>query len=532
MANKVNLENAREQILKAIDMLADAVARTMGPGGQNVLLETGAGMPTITKDGVTVAKSIELEDSELNLVVRTIREAADQTNRQAGDGTTTSTVLAREIFKQGLQLVAAGQNVSELKRQLIAAKDLIITALDNIKSEIPEESRKEILKHIATISLNGEEEIADMIASAIDETGVHGLVTVQENTTYKDEMERVQGVEINTGWVSPFFTKKRDQEKIVLEDCSVFITSHRLQNSGQLGLIEEALKPLIKAGKPLLIIASTVSDSFLVNLIANNKQGQLHNCAIRPPYFGTVRKEFFTDLATMTGARIIEADEGDKLESLKYQDLGFAKRVEISALKTVIIDGAGDPEAIKDRALHLEQKAKEISVEKDLDKVHERLAKLKQGITLIKVRRESHIEAEERKHRIEDAINACKAALEEGYVPGGGAALAQVIKLLNTSIPGQLIMAKALEAPIKTIAINAGNKGDIALSKAQFAPGKAYDAMRDEVFDPLESGIIDPVKVTKTALFNAVSVASTLLTTNVLVSKIPQDQPAMPFQMY
>jgi chaperonin GroEL len=532
MANKVNLKDAREKILEAIDTLADAVANTMGPGGQNVLLETQAGMPIITKDGVTVAKSIELEDSELNLVARTIREAADQTNREAGDGTTTSTVLAREIFKSGLKLVAAGENVSVLKKQIIDARNLIVAYLNESKSEIPKESRRKILKHIAQISLNGEEEIADMIASAIDQTGIHGLVTVQENTTYKDEMERVQGLEINTGWVSPFFTKKRDQEKIILEDCYVFITSHRLQNSGQLGLIENALKPLIKAGKPLLVIASTVSDSFLVNLIANNKQGQLHNCAIRPPYFGNVRKEFFTDLATMTGATVIEADKGDKLESVTFDHLGFAKRVEVGALKTVIIDGGGDPEQIKDRALQLEEKANEIELDKDLDKVHERLAKLKQGITLIKVRRESQIESEERKHRIEDAINACKAALEEGYVPGGGAALAQAKGKLDKSIPGHLVMREAISSPISQIAQNAGNRSQVALAKAELEPGKAYDAMSDKMVDPLESGIIDPVKVTKSALFNAVSVASTLLTTNVVVSRIPEDQPQMPFQMY
>lgn len=532
MSNKVNILDARDQILKAIDILADAVQTTMGPGGQNVLLETDAGMPMITKDGVTVAKSIELEDPEQNLVARTIREAADQTNRMAGDGTTTSTVLARAIFKEGLKLVAAGENVSEIKRQILTARSLITKQLDETKTKIPLDSRKQILSHIAKISLNGEVDMAEMIAEAIHETGVHGIINVQENTIYEDKMERVQGVEIGTGWTSPFFAKKREDEKVILEDARVFITSHKLQNAAQLGLIENAVKPLIKAGKPLLIIASEVSGSFLTNLIANNKAGQLTNCSIRAPYWGTVRKEFFTDLAAMTGARIIEADENDKLESLIYTDLGYAKRIEINALKTILIGGGGDEASMKDRILNLQTKAEKIDKTKDLDKVHERLAKLQQGVTLIKVRRESQIETEERKHRIEDAINACKAALEEGYVPGGGAALVQTKVVLDKQMPGFQILSKAIESPIMTIARNAGHKADIASVMAQADEGKAYNAITNTMADPLESGIIDPVKVTKAALFNAVSVAATLLTTNVLISKIPEENVPMQFPMY
>ena len=533
----IRLEESEEVILNTVNLIAEAVTETMGPGGRNVLTTTMGGVPVITKDGVTVASSIELEDEEQNLVCEIVKQAAQRTNKEAGDGTTTSIALTQAIFSEGHKYVKAGNNVTKIKQELKNGAKEIVKNLDSIAKKIttnnPEKMYSQLLD-IATISMNGEEEISRLVARAITDAGRYGIVNVIENNKDENELEKVEGVKLNQGWVSPFFTKNRGDRRIVLEDCYVLITSHQLKNASQLQDIEDALKPLIKAAKPLLIISSECSGEFLANMTANNKQGRLVNCAIRPPYFGNIRKEFYTDLAALTGGTVIEAEEGHALEMVKFSHLGHAKRVEITETSTTIIGGNGDQEEINKRIKDLENEFKEINF-KDLNKVEERLAKLSGGVVLIKLARQAHIEMEERRHRIEDAVNACKAALESGIVPGGGAALIKAsMKLddVDTNL-GYKILKQACMAPANKIAKNAGADGGIASYLiSELDDEGTINALSLEKVNAFEEGIVDPVKVTKQALVNAVSVASTLLTTNVIISDIPVKTPINPYEVY
>lgn len=532
----VRLRETQEVILKTINLIADAVTDTMGPGGKSVALPSMSGGPIITKDGVTVANAIELENEEENLICTIIKQAADRTNKQAGDGTTTSIALTRAIFSEGHKYVKAGNNVTQIKREIDAGKRKVLKRLKLLTRAINDKDKNLLYKNlldIATISMNGEVEIAELVAKAITDAGKYGIVNVIENSEDSNELEKVEGVKLNQGWVSPFFVKERGDRRIVLEDCRILITSHQFKNSSQLQDIEEALKPLIKEAKPLLIISSECSGEFLSNIVANNKQGRLVNCAIRPPYFGNIRKEFYTDLGYLTGATVIEAEEGHALERIKFEHLGYAKRVEITDTTTTIIGGAGNPEEIKERVTSLKSEVEEIGF-KDLNKVEERLAKLAGGVVLIKLARQSHVEMEERRHRIEDAVNACKAALEEGIVPGGGAALVKSSEILDEEILGERILKKACAAPMKIIAENSGFSGDVAVYMAsnETNDSQTINALSRKRVDAYESGIIDPVKVTVHALANAVSVAGTLLTTNVIISDIPIEVPANPYGVY
>jgi len=531
---KIRLEDTQEVILDTINLIADVVTETIGPGGRNVALPSQAGVPIVTKDGVTVASSIEFEDEEKDLICKIVRQAADRTNRQAGDGTTTSIAIARELFKEGHKFVKAGHNVTQLRREIDEGRRKVIEELNKLTIKIDESNQNTLYKNlldIATISMNGEIEVAEMVAQAIKDAGKYGIVNILENDKDENVLEKVDGIKLNQGWVSPFFAKDRGDRRIVLDDCHILITSHGLVNSSQLVDIEEALKPLIKGAKPLLIISSECSGEFLANMVANNKQGRLRNCVIRPPYFGNIRKEFYTDLAILTGGTVIEAEQGHSLERVGFEHLGHAKRIEITESETIIIGGAGKDEKIKLRIDNLKAEKEELGF-KDLNKVEERLAKLAGGVVLIKLARQSHIEMEERRHRIEDAVNACKAALEDGMVPGGGAALMKATEVLGAN-PGEKILSKACLAPIRKIAENAGFSGDVAV---YMLIGKSntmtVDALRQEVVDAFKEGIVDPVKVTKHALSNAVSVASTLLTTNVLISDIPVDLPPNPYGVY
>lgn len=531
MATKVELKSVRNKISEIVELFGDAVGMTMGPGGQNVLLETQAGMSIITKDGVTVANAIDLEDQESNLIARIIKQAADKTNKEAGDGTTTATVLTRSIYNQGFQLVAAGYNPNVLKKQMDLGKAKILKSLDNITTKIEESRKEETLKHIAKISLNGDDEMASIISEAVAKTGTRGLVKVVDNHVAKDELVAVKGLQFPAGWASPFFADA-NQSKITLENCAILITSHKLTTVHQLAALEKSLTYFMQKNIPVLFIASEVSGPFMANLVANQKKGSLKNAATRPPYFGMVRKEFFADLAALTGGSVIEAEEKMDLDKVEVSHYGYAKRVEITNLETTIIEGAGKPEHIAVRAHALEELAAKVDKDQDLDKVHERLAKLTGSVMLIKIARESQVEVEERKHRIEDALNATKAALESGYVPGGGAALYYATTELDSSIPGEMLLKKALEYPAKQICLNAGwsEKGLAELDKKDLS--KTFDARIGTIVDAYANGIIDPVKVTKAAVSNSVSVAGTLLTTNVIISKVPESQPMMPYQMY
>jgi chaperonin GroEL len=337
MTTKVELKNVRKVIHEAVNIVGDAVGATMGPGGQCVLLETQAGMPIITKDGVTVANAIEFENQELNIVGKIIKQAADKTNKEAGDGTTTATVLAKEIYNQGYQLIAAGYNSNVLKKQMDAAKVKILSSLDQLSTKIKEESLEETLTHIARISLNGEEDMAKIVAESVVKTGINGLVKVVDNTIAQDEIVSVKGLQFPAGWASPFFADSRDDQKVTLENCAILITSHKLTTLHQLAAMEQTLTYFMQKNIPVLFIASEVSGPFLTNLVANQKKGSLKNCALRPPYFGMVRKEFFTDLAAATGGTVIEAEEKMDLSAVEVKHFGYAKRVEITNLDTTII---------------------------------------------------------------------------------------------------------------------------------------------------------------------------------------------------
>jgi len=533
---KIRLKDTQETILETLNLLADSVVETMGPGGKNVMTTTQAGAPVVTKDGVTVANSIELEDQEQDLICKVIKEAANRTNKQAGDGTTTSIALTRAIFKEGFKFVKAGHNVSKVKREIEIGRKKLLGALDQLTVKINDEDKESSYKQlldIANISMNGEMDIAELVAKAISDAGRYGIVNIVENTNDQNVLEKTEGVKLNQGWVSPFFLKERGDKRIVFDNCRILITSHSLKNVGQLQDIEDAIKPLMKNATPLLIISSECSGEFLSNLVANNKTGRLQNCAIRPPYFGNIRKEFFTDLAVLTGATVVEADQGHALEKLKFEHLGFAKRIEITEQTTTIIGGSGKEEDIKARVNSLKVETEEPEF-KDLNKTYERLAKLAGGVVLIKLARQAHIEMEERRHRIEDAVNACKAALEDGVVPGGGAALVRASQVLDPTIIGEHILKVACESPIRTIAQNAGFSGDVSIYMIyqDQDKNKTVDAMNQTLVNAFDSGILDPVKVTKHALSNAASVASILLTTNVLISEVPVELPPNPYGVY
>lgn len=536
MAKKnIRLDNVQETILESVNLIADSVEATMGPGGRNVMTVTQAGAPVVTKDGVTVANSIELEDEEKDLICKIVKEAANRTNKHAGDGTTTSICLTRAIFKEGFKFVKAGHNVSQLKREIEIGRKKLLKELDSLTVKIDDTDKDKMYKellNIANISMNGETEVAELVASAIAQAGKYGIVNVVENSNDSNVLEKVEGIKLNQGWVSPFFCKERGDKRIVLENVKILITSHKLQNAAQLMAIEEALKPLIKDASPLLVISSECSGEFLSNLVNNNKQGRLQSCAIRPPYFGNIMKEFYTDLAVVTGATVVEAEEGHELERVKYHHLGTAKRVEITEGTTTIIGGSGNKEALEQRIKDLKEEIKDPSY-KDLNKTGERLAKLAGGVVLIKLARQANIEMEERRHRIEDAVNACKAALEDGMVPGGGAALIRASEVLDPTKIGEHILKVACEAPIRRISENAGFSGDVAIYMVKDkAKTQTVDAIKQKIVDAFEDGIVDPVKVTRHAISNAASVASILLTTNVLISDIPVELPPNPYGVY
>jgi chaperonin GroEL len=532
----VRLDNVQETILETLDLVADSVTETMGPGGRNVMTTNLSGAPIITKDGVTVAGSIELEDEEKDLVCKIIKEAADRTNKEAGDGTTTSIALTRAIFKEGHKYVKAGHNVTRLKMEMNKGRRLILEALDGMAQKIDTTDQDELyskLLNIANISMNGEEDVAKLVADAMTSAGRWGIVNVAENDKDENVLEKEDGVKLNQGWCSPFFCEERSDKRIILEDCKVLITSHKLASAGQLKLLEDALKPLINDATPLLVISSECSGEFLEHLVANNKKGRLKNCAIRPPYFGNIRKEFFTDLAILTGATVIEADQGHALERVESKHLGTIKKAEITESSTTLIGGGGDSAALSERIKVLEDEVDNIGY-KDLNKAEERLAKLVGGVVLIKLAKQAHIEMEERRHRIEDAVHACKAALEEGVVPGGGAALVRAGATLDTDFLGQKILKEACTAPIRKIAENAGFSGDVAADRIvrELKDNETINALTRQKVDAFEEGIIDPLKVTKHAFANAVSIASILLTTNVLISPIPVDPMVNPYGVY
>jgi chaperonin GroEL len=521
--------DVRDRMLRGVDTLANAVKVTLGPKGRNVILEKSFGAPRTTKDGVTVAKEIELEDKFENVGAQMVREVASKTNDVAGDGTTTATVLAQSIVREGLKAVAAGMNPMDLKRGI----DL---ATSHVVAEIGKKSKKvkssEEISQVGTISANGEAEIGQMIAEAMQRVGNEGVITVEEAKGLETELDVVEGMQFDRGYLSPYFITNADKMVAELENPYILIHEKKLSN---LQAMLPILEAVVQSSRPLLIIAEDVEGEALATLVVNKLRGGLKIAAVKAPGFGDRRKAMLEDLAILTGGQTISEDLGIKLESVTLDMLGTAKRVTITKDDTTVIDGVGKKKDIEARVSQIRAQIEETTSDYDREKLQERLAKLAGGVAVLKVGGATEIEVKERKDRVDDALNATRAAVEEGVVPGGGVMLLKASAMLNIDgenddqNAGIAIVRKALQAPIRQIADNAGVEGSIVVGKVLETRGAAqgYDAQRDEYVDMIDRGIIDPAKVVRTALQDAASVAGLMVTTEAGVADSPKkDAPA------
>jgi chaperonin GroEL len=524
---------ARERMMRGVDVLANAVRITLGPKGRNVILEKSFGAPRSTKDGVTVAKEIELEDKFENMGAQMLREVASKTNDTAGDGTTTATLLAQAIVREGLKAVAAGMNPMDLKRGIDKA---VIDVVEEIKKQSKKVKGSDEIAQVGTISANGEKAIGDMISEAMQKVGNEGVITVEEAKSLDSELEVVEGMQFDRGYISPYFIT--NAEKMVAELESPYILIYEKKLSGLQALLP-LLESVVQSGHPLLVIAEDVEGEALATLVVNKLRGGLKVAAVKAPGFGDRRKAMLQDIAVLTGGELISEDLGIKLENVTINMLGRAKRVSITKDDTTIVDGAGKKPDIEARIGQIKQQIEDTSSDYDREKLQERLAKLAGGVAVIKVGGSSEVEVKERKDRVDDALNATRAAVEEGIVPGGGVALLWAAKSLKTKgdnedqESGINIVRRALQAPIRQIAENAGVEGSIVVGKVtdHNSASYGYDAQNNEYGDLIAKGIIDPAKVVRTALQDAASVAGLLVTTEAGVAESPKkkdDMPAMP----
>ncbi|MFT0892810.1 chaperonin GroEL [Pseudochelatococcus sp. G4_1912] len=523
--------DARERMLRGVDTLANAVKVTLGPKGRNVVIEKSFGAPRITKDGVSVAKEIELEDRFENLGAQLLREVASKTNDVAGDGTTTATVLAQSIVREGSKAVAAGLNPQDLKRGIDVAVE---AAINDIKARAKKVASSQEIAQVGTISANGESSIGSLIAEAMQKVGNEGVITVEEAKSFETELDVVEGMQFDRGYLSPYFIT--NAEKMVVEFEDPFILIHEKKLSSLQPLLP-VLEAIVQTGKPLLIVAEDVEGEALATLVVNKLRGGLKVAAVKAPGFGDRRKAMLEDIAILTAGQTISEDLGIKLENVTLAQLGRAKRVRIEKENTTIIDGAGSREDIDARVAQLKGQIEETSSDYDREKLQERLAKLAGGVAVIRVGGSSEVEVKERKDRVDDALNATRAAVEEGIVPGGGVALlrakAAVEKLSSDNADitaGIQIVLKALEAPIRQIATNAGVEGAIVVGKILENNSQTFgfNAQTEQFVDMVETGIVDPAKVVRTALQDAASVAGLIVTTEALIAEVPKDKPAMP----
>ena len=522
---------ARDKMLEGVDILANAVKTTLGPKGRNVVIEKSFGAPRTTKDGVSVAKEIELEDKYQNLGAQMLREVASKTNDKAGDGTTTATVLAQAIVREGLKRVAAGMNPMDLKRGIDKASSEVVQDLLNKASKI---KKSEEIAQVGTISANGEASIGDMIAEAMQKVGNEGVITVEEGKTAETELEVVEGMQFDRGYLSPYFITDPEKMRVELDDPYILLNEGKLSSLQSMLPILEAV---VQSGRPLLIIAEDIEGEALATLVVNKLRGGLKIAAVKAPGFGDRRKAMLQDIAILTGGTVISEDLGIKLENVSLKDLGTAKHVHISKDDTVIVDGSGKKGDIKARVEQIRKQAEDTSSDYDREKLQERLAKLAGGVAVIKVGGSTEVEVKERKDRVDDALNATRAAVEEGIVPGGGTALLRASRFINSvgvnddEQAGIDIVKAALAYPARQIAQNAGVEGAVVVGNV-LAANKAnygYDAQNDEYVDMVKAGIVDPVKVVRTALQDAASVAGLILTTEAAVVDAPKkDAPAMP----
>ena len=525
--------DARDKMLHGVDVLANAVRVTLGPKGRNVVLDKSYGAPRVTKDGVTVAKEIELEDKFENMGAQMLREVASKTSDIAGDGTTTATVLAQAIVKEGIKLVAAGMNPMDLKRGIDLA---VAEVVKDIARQAKKVKSSEEIAQVGTVAANGEKEIGQMIAKAMQKVGNEGVITVEEAKSLESELEVVEGMQFDRGYISPYFIT--NAEKMVAELESPYILIYEKKLSGLQALLP-LLELVVQSGKPLLIIAEDVEGEALATLVVNKLRGGLKVAAVKAPGFGDRRKAMLQDIAVLTGGELISEDLGIKLENVTVQMLGKAKRVTITKDDTTIVDGAGKKADIEARIGQIKQQIEDTTSDYDKEKLQERLAKLAGGVAVIKVGGSSEIEVKERKDRVDDALNATRAAVEEGIVPGGGVALLWAAKSLKVKgdnedqEAGINIIRRALQAPIRQIAENAGVEGSIVVGKVtdHKSPSFGFDAQTGEYGDLIGKGIIDPAKVVRVALQDAGSVAGLLVTTEAMVAERPKKDsgsPAMP----
>lgn len=518
-------QDARNLILKGVTTLANAVKVTLGPRGRNVIIEKSFGSPTITKDGVTVAKEIELENKFENMGAQMVKEVASKTSDVAGDGTTTATILAEAIFKEGIKLVAAGHNPMDLKRGIDRAVEEVVKELKKMSK--PTKDPKEIAQ-VGTISANNDETIGNIIAEAMNKVGKEGVITVEEAKGMETTLEVVEGMQFDRGYLSPYFVTDADRMECVLEDAYILIHEKKISNVKDLLPI---LEKIAKMGKPLLIIAEDVEGEALATLVVNKLRGTLQCCAVKAPGFGDRRKAMLEDIAILTGGKCIAEELGIKLENIGIEDLGRAKRIVVDKENTTIIDGAGKKSDIEGRVKQIRAQIEESTSDYDREKLQERLAKLVGGVAVIHVGAATETEMKEKKARVEDALHATRAAVEEGIVPGGGVAYLRSLEALeNLKLEGDQqfgveIVKKALEEPTKQIAYNAGWEGSVVVEHLKKEKGNiGFNAQTEKYEDMVQAGIIDPTKVVRCALQNAASVASLLLTTECLVAEKPKEK--------
>jgi chaperonin GroEL len=519
-------ESARKALLRGVEKLSSAVKVTLGPKGRNVVLDKKFGAPTVTNDGVTIAKEIELEDPLENMGAQLLKEVATKTNDVAGDGTTTATVLAYSMIREGLKSVAAGINPMEIKRGISKAVE---GAVNDIKKNAKVIKEKDEISQVAAISANNDADIGVLIANAMEKVGKDGVITVEESKSMETNLEVVEGMQFDRGFISPYFVTNRDTQVAVYETPFILIHDKKISNMKDLLPV---LEKIAQSGKPLLLLAEDVEGEALATLVVNNLRGTLQVCGVKAPGFGDRRKAMLEDIAILTGGEVISEELGLKLENTEISQLGSAKRISVEKENTTIIEGGGKPKDIKDRIAQIKVQIDETTSDYDREKLQERLAKLAGGVAVINVGAATEVELKEKKHRVEDALSATRAAIEEGVVPGGGVTLVQTIDALGKggSMPeaervGFNLVKRALEEPIRQIATNAGQDGSIIVDRARKEEnGIGFDAATGSWVDMMGKGIIDPAKVTRSALQNAASIAGLLLTTECIITDLPEKE--------
>ena len=524
-------EEARSAIKNGVDQLADAVKVTLGPKGRNVVLDKKFGAPTITKDGVTVAKEVELEDPYENMGAQMVKEVASKTSDVAGDGTTTATILAQSIYREGLKNVAAGHNPMALKRGIEKAVNAVVGSIQGLSKEVSEKTE---IAQVAAISANNDDAIGDLIADAMEKVGKDGVITVEEAKSLETTLDVVEGMQFDRGYLSPYFVTDADRMEAVLEDAAILIHEKKISSLKDLVPV---LERTAQQGRPLLVIAEDVEGEALATVVVNKIRGTLRVCAVKAPGYGDRRKEMLEDIAVLTSGRVISEDLGINLENITLNDLGTAKRVVIDKDNTTIVEGAGTTEAIQGRIDQIRRQVEDTTSDYDREKLQERLAKLTGGVAVINVGAATEVEMKEKKARVEDAMHATRAAVEEGVVVGGGVALVRAQATLDslelddaTEEVGVSIIKRALEDPLRQIAKNAGQEDSVIIAKVKEEGGNiGYDAHRERFIDMFDAGIPDPTKVVRVALQNAASIAALMITTETLIAELPEaEAPAPP----